>query len=270
MKSLTSLSIPILLLTTGGIYAKPSDIQDTVRVRLPLYYKINDVKAETLTQNVKGKEINISQLAISVILEENLYKTSRFPEGRLRDLTIRGLDRSPTKQPFLEKVATKGKKKTIYGKLVTSNLAEEKMNIDEFNISDGDAIGKPLSAFTEKYIIIDTPEEQSFFDNLIKELTELKTKRAEEERLREEAKKARHASFIAEKAKELAEKKKLIIQTFSTGKTYDGAYILNKVKTLTSRQTLIFPLNPALHRATKSKFTKFLVLMNQLENLVKN
>jgi len=80
MKSLSYLSIPVLLLASCGDDASSSEIQSSVRARLPLYYEINSVEDETSKQNILGKELNASQLAINVVLKEDLYINSRLSE----------------------------------------------------------------------------------------------------------------------------------------------------------------------------------------------
>jgi len=236
MKSLAYLAVPILLLSSCGDDA-PSDIQDSVRARLPLYYEINDVKAETSKQNVFGKEVNVSQLAVDVSLGEDLYINSRLSEEFQKQLDETrpsgGFSfNNSINKTFIKKVATKGDSKTVYGELVTSDLADGKTEIQNFKIKD--ANGKPMSAFNpSEVIIVGSPEEKSYVDEILLKRTEAikmkeaeVAKKAEDKRLKEEAEKARVAAIAKEQANALAEQKEQIIQTFAEGKTYEGAYLL--------------------------------------------
>ena len=137
-----------------------SEVKSSVRAKLPLYYDIQKVSAETSEQNMMGEMLSITQLAIEVTLKENLYKRSSMTQELSVKLklasdkvhfTIRSTFNANNKT-FIEKVASKGEEKTIYGELIIKILAGGKEEIDTFKYSN--ASGSAISAFNQSEIII--------------------------------------------------------------------------------------------------------------------
>ena len=161
-----------------------SEITDSVRAKLPLYYEIGDVEATTSTQTAGGETADISQLAIEVTLREDLFVTSRLSEkfqAQLNDTRSRfGGGSFGGDKTFLKKVASKGDTKTLYGELVSVTQPDGKQDIQGFSVKD--ASGKPMSAFNKSQVIlIGSDQEQQYVDELLAQRAE--TKRIEEERI---------------------------------------------------------------------------------------
>lgn len=237
MKKLPYLIVPFILLASCGDESAPSDVQESVRARLPLYYEISQVLAETSKENVRGGEFNVSQLAIDVVISEDLFIGSRLSEDlqkQLNESPNHGSmfsTRFSSDKEFLKRVATKGESKTVYGELVTSDLADGKKNIENFRIKD--AKGKPMSAFNKsEVIIVGSQEEKDYVNGILAKRAEAQKtkelKKAEEVAAKKregELEKARLASIEEQRAKELGEKKDKLIKAFTKGNAYEGVYL---------------------------------------------
>ena len=243
MKPLIYLSIPILFLSSCGDDNASSDVQDSVRSRLPLFYEINSVKSETSEQNIFGKTVDVSQLAIDVTLSEDLYVNSRLSEdlqNQLNENNSTGFSRSySSDKQFIKKVASKNDTKTIYGELMTTKLADGKSNIEDFNIKD--AKGKPMSSFNKsEVIIVGSSEEKAYVDGILTkraEAVKLKEEKAAklmaDKKMKEDAEKAQIASIAKARAEELAKTKAQILETFAEGKIYEGVYLVKTAEEVT-------------------------------------
>lgn len=222
----------------------PTKIKESVRARLPLYYVINNVNATTSSQTVAEKTFDVSQLAIEVTLNEDLYTRSDMTQAlqdKLKNATQQGFGGfgiNRGNKQFIKKVASKGESKTLYGELVTTALADGKINIEDFSIKD--ASGSTLSEFnSSEIIIVSSEEEKAYVNSLIakadakkkaeqdrkdKMLTEKKQLEAEKQAKIAADKNARKARFQA--------RKKEAHSIFKEGNSYQGVFKSNTAEKL--------------------------------------
>jgi len=221
--------------TSTGAGNAPQETKDSVRAKLPLYYTIDKVTATTSTQTVFDKSADVSQLALEVTLNEDLFiRGSLTPalQEKLNNMKkTGGFYSSPSRnKTYLKKVASKGDKKTLYGEMATTDTADGKKNIISFSIKD--ATGSPISAYNQsEVLIIGSEKEKEYVDTLIAENEtkvqqeiDKKAKYEEQKRLKKEEETKRLQSIKDAAEKEFQKKKDEITTVFKTGASYSGVY----------------------------------------------
>lgn len=207
-----------------------SEVKSSVRAKLPLYYDIQKVSAETSEQNMMGEMLSITQLAIEVTLKENLYKRSSMTQELSEKLklasdkvhfTIRSTFNANNKT-FIEKVASKGETKTLYGELMTKKLADGKESIEGFRMKD--ASGSPISTFNASEVLIAGSEEETQYVQNIIDTLELKQKEKTENEAKVAAeKKAKEEAILKGFEDRYQQRLEAISSALEAGKVYTGA-----------------------------------------------
>lgn len=241
-------SLPFAMMTSCGDSESEGDATSetkvTVRANLPLYYDIQNVSATTAAQTIRGETLDASQLAVEVILKEDLYKRGAMTESLKVQIdslpSARGVFGGfRTDKTFLEKVASKGETKTLYGEMLTRELPDGKLSVEQFRIKD--ASGAPMSTFNASEVIVQGSDAEKAYVNevianhtaKIKAEEDKQMKLAEEKQQKEDAEKARLASIEEQKNVELAKKKEEILAVFKQGSSYEGVYKLKSGEVVT-------------------------------------
>jgi len=179
-----------------------SEVKSSVRAKLPLYYDIQKVSAETSEQNMMGEMLSITQLAIEVTLKENTFNANN--------------------KTFIEKVASKGETKTLYGELMTKKLADGKESIEGFRMKD--ASGSPISTFNASEVLIAGSEEETQYVQNIIDTLELKQKEKTENEAKVAAeKKAKEEAILKGFEDRYQQRLEAISSALEAGKVYTGA-----------------------------------------------